>query len=178
MKKIVNLTAAFALLLLVGCGGKNASSDRSAPNEPAAVEEQQGPMADNDWSYEKTVTLDGNEYQISLDRSADETLPRVRDEFGQEYYDNSVALTILRNGEDFYAKTFTKDVFLDFLSEADKKGTTLQGMAFDKEDAEGLHFGAQIGVPGGEGGSAFIVTITKGGSMSITEGNMLDSVGE
>lgn len=177
MNKTSCLAAFLCLSLLCGCGGKK--EETSAGAESAQAEAvQKGPFSDNEWTYNKVEKLDGHDYQISISRHADKDLPLIKDELGQDYYDNRVELKILRDGSVFYSKVFTKDTFLDFLSEADRKGSQLQGLAFDKTTPGGLVFGAQIGQPGSDSGPAFVVEVSKEGVMSITKDYNQDTMGE
>ena len=178
MKRNFFLTLSFALIITTySCGG-NKETSTPITQEETKTERQEGPISDREWSYDYTEILDGHQYQISIHRHSNPNLPIIKDELGQEYYDNSIDLTILRDGKKFYSKTFTKDAFWDFLSETDRKNSMLQGLAFDQPNSEGLLFGAQIGLPDGDGGPAFIVTISKKGTMSITKDHNQDTQGE
>ncbi|MBR2863326.1 MAG: DUF4738 domain-containing protein [Bacteroidaceae bacterium] len=177
MKKYYSLAFSFLLLLTLSCGGsKEPEVKNTKPQETTEV--PKGPIADREWSYSYNELLDGHQYKIDIHRYSNPELPLLKDELGQEYYDNSAEVNIQRDGKHFYSKTFTKDAFWNFLSDTDKSGSMLQGIAFDKSDAEGLHFGAQIGLPDGEGGPAFIVTVSKQGIMSIVKDHNQDTQGE
>ncbi len=178
MKRNFFLTLSFALMITTySCGG-NKETLPPTIQEETKEEKPKGPISDREWSYDYTEILDGHQYQISIHRHSNSKLPIIKDELGQEYYDNCAELTILRDGKKFYSKTFTKDAFWDFLSEADRKNSMLQGLAFDQPYSDGLQFGAQIGLPDGEGGPAFIVTISKKGTMSIMKDHNQDTQGE
>lgn len=177
MRKYISPAVALLFALTLSCGGsKEAEVKNTKPQETTEV--AQGPIADREWSYKYNELLDGHQYEIAIRRYSNPELPLIKDELGQEYYDNSVEINIQRDAKPFYSKTFTKDAFWNFLSDTYKTNSILQGIAFDKSDAEGLHFGAQIGLPDGEGGPAFIVTISKQGMMSIVRDHNQDTQGE
>ena len=87
-------------------------------------------------------------------------------------------MKIYRDGSAFISKTFTKEALLDFIPKKDAENMMLQGLAFDKSDGEGLHFGAQLGAPGDDAGPVFTLTIGKDGGISITRAVMQDSGSE
>lgn len=179
MKKTCWMVAALVWPFVVACGGKSEPSQEQADTvaqETPVVSD--APVADADWSSEATEKINGHEYKISVKRSADKELPVVKDELGQAYYDNQVAIRIERDGSVFYSKTFRKEAFLDFLSAADRRGTMLLGIAYDCGDADGLRFGAQLGQPGSESGPIFTLTISTDGTASITKDYTQDTSGK
>lgn len=168
-----------AALALTACGGKQDAKNETP--ETVAAEQTAGPHADNDLNREYVATLGGHRFEINIKRTADETLPTVTDELGGTFYDNRVEITATRDGEELFAKQFTKSDFADFAPAADSKGCVLLGMAFDQENSSAatLRFGAQIGQPGIEEGPAFIVEIpTGGGACSIVRDMRQDTTGE
>ena len=116
-----------------------------------------------------------------MERRADTSLPVVTDELGNRFYDNRVEVSILRDGQSFLQRSYTKDAFSDFLSASDKQGTVLLGMAFDadRSDSRAIRLGAQIGQVGVEEGPAFIVEIPlSGAASSIVRDSNQDTTGD
>ena len=137
-----------------------------------------GIIEDTPWHDENSVTWNGHTYQYTLDRAADKSLPTVKNELGQPYYDNSITLNVKRDGEVFFARKFTKEAFADFLSDDYKANASLLGLAFDRAADDGLHFGAMVGYAGTEeGGMLFTVVLTADGSVSIIRGEQPDAPG-
>lgn len=173
------IVAALVLALFTGCGGKSEPAPEQADSTAQVAQTvSDAPVADPDWSSEATEEIDGHEYKISVKRSADKDLPTLKGELGQPYYDNQVTIRIERDGSIFYSKTFRKEAFLDFLSEADRRNDMLLGIAYDCADEKGLRFGAQLGLPGSESGPIFTLTITTDGTASITKDYTQDTSGE
>lgn len=176
MKKIsLYILLASSLCLMASCGSKKADNEASqadsiSTSKPAAI------ASDPQWNNQKSVKWNGHDYQITLKRTPAHDLPVVTDELGQRYYDNRVEVTITRDGAPFYNKKFTKEAFIDFISDKDIETGILQGIAFDDVDNKenGLRFGAQVGVPG-EDGIPFVIIINSEGMASITKDNVLDT---
>ena len=124
------------------------------------------------------MAWNGHTYQYTLDRAADKSLPTVKNELGQPYYDNSITLSVKRDGEVFFARKFTKEAFANFLSDDYKTNASLLGLAFDRAADDGLHFGAMVGYAGTEeGGMLFTVVLAADGSVSIIRGEQPDAPG-
>lgn len=164
--------------LIVSCGNKNKDNEAeqtntTTANKPAAI------VSDPKWNNQKGVKWNGHNYQITIERTPAKDLAIVTDELGQRYYDNRVEITIQRDGAPFYNKKFTKEAFIDFISDQDIETGILQGIAFDDVDKKenGLRFGAQVGVPG-EDGIPFVIIINADGMASITKDNVLDTSGQ
>lgn len=180
MKKTPLIIAFSSLALLTACGGRTESAQTDADSAVQTALADGPRSADGDLQRESSATLGGHQYTISIHRYADKSLSTVKDELGQEFYDNSVEIKIQRDGSNFYSKTFTKEAFLNHLSASDRTSTILLGMAFDAERSEAntLCFGAQIGQPGIESGPAFTVLIpTNGSAVSILRDTVQDTSG-
>lgn len=164
--------------LMASCSSQNKDketelTDSTTVSKPSTI------LSDPQWTNQKDVEWNGHNYQITLKRTPAKDLPVVTDELGQRYYDNRVEVTIKRDGNTFYNKKFTKEAFIDFISDHDIETGVLQGIAFDDVDKKenGLRFGAQVGVPG-EDGIPFVILISADGIASITKDNVLDTSGQ
>lgn len=139
-------------------------SDAEAQNVDSTqtVNNNNAPYAEPTQSNAYTTKLAGKQFEITISRVADKTLPIVKDDLGKEFYDNRVDVVIKCNGQEFYKNSFTKDAFSEFLTTAaDRQGTVLLGMAYDsaKSDGHAIRLGAQIGQVGIEEGPAFSIEI-------------------
>lgn len=178
MKKNYWLGTLLLLPMAVACGNKqdgNASGSDTLAQQTAS--QAAGPVADETSTQEFTAKIGKHDYHIELKQYADKTLPVVQDEFGGQSYDNSIEMTIKRDGSIFKSKKITKEAFQDFLSETDRKISILQGMTFVKADAQGLHFAAQVGERDTDGASAFKVMVNTNGTIDITRDYNQDTTG-
>lgn len=125
--------AAACLACLTACGGKNNDVPTDAADSTTVEATKVGGIVeDTPWHDENTVAWNGHTYQYTLDRAADKSLPTVKNELGQPYYDNSITLSVKRDGEVFFARKFTKEAFANFLSDDYKTNASLLGLAFDR----------------------------------------------
>lgn len=160
MKKSVIAIVALSSLALAGCGS---SEKKEAKEERVDSVAKAAPMeAERKLERSYTAKYGEHTYSISIKRYPNHELPIVKDQLDQEFYDNSVEIVILRDGKSFFEKNFSKEAFLDYLSEADRAGSILLGMAFDEEKSNGskICIAAQIGQPGSGEGPAFTVEVS------------------
>lgn len=174
----------FALLIvasLTACGGNKTDGNTSDTDTTQTAVNSNTPYAEPSQSNTYTASLAGSNFEITIKREADKSLPVVTDDLGKEFYDNRVEVTITKGGEEFFKKTYTKEAFTSFLtSDSENQGTVLLGMAYDSEKSDGhaIRLGAQIGQVGIEEGPAFTIEIPLDGSASsIVRDNNQDTTG-
>jgi hypothetical protein len=168
MKKIVIAVAAAAGMTLMSCGSEKASTPQADSVKTVAT---QGPQpADNELSRDYRSTIEGHNYVISIHRTPDSSLPTVKDELDQEFYDNRVVVTITRDGDSIFHQALTKEDFLDYLSADERRGSILLGMVYDEEKSSRLHhcLAAQVGQPGTGEGPAFTIEIPLAGGSTFS----------
>lgn len=183
MKKIVVASVALLLMAaLVSCSDKKSDANAPSTDSLTTNNSSNAPYAEPNQSNAYTAKLGGKDFEISIVRQSDKSLPLVTDDLGKEFYDNRVDVVIKCNGQEFYKHSFTKEAFADFLTTtADRQGTVLLGMAYDsaKSDAHTIRLGAQVGQVGIEEGPAFSIEIPlDGGAMSIVRDNNQDTTGD
>lgn len=173
---------AFALAALgnTSCSGNNADRTSTTADSTAQVSTDE-PYADATVTRTDTMRISGRTYEITITREADKNGEVVSDELSNKFYDNSVRVRITADGEEQYDETYNKKSFDSQLSESEKQGSVLLGMAFDAEhsDSHAIYLGAQVGQPGIGEGPAFLVEIPlNGGSASITRDRNQDTSGD
>lgn len=150
-------------IVLFGLGRMRLIGKKEAKEERVDSVAKTAPMeAERKLERSYTAKYGEHTYSISIKRYPNHELPIVKDQLDQEFYDNSVEIVILRDGKSFFEKNFSKEAFLDYLSEADRAGSILLGMAFDEEKSNGskICIAAQIGQPGSGEGPAFTVEVS------------------
>ena len=165
------------ILLATAAIGLSACHEKAPKNEeqptfqnvtttPNGPEHSASPM-----QYADTMQLGDRRYIVSLRRYEDSSLPIVRDEMGTDFYDNRVEITIRKDGQEIFSRTFSKEDFAEKASETDRRMGVFLGMSIDQEHstASTIRLGAQVGQPGLEGeGSIFSLYInTSNGALSI-----------
>ena len=98
------------LVVLAGCKEKKQSQDIIAPR--LEVKKPSAPIRMQTYSDQRSVQWLGKEYKIEVKRTPDDSLRLVKDETGQQFVDNRIALIVRRtDGSIAIQKTFTKAAF-------------------------------------------------------------------
>lgn len=177
MKEKYGWVAFLVLGMAAACtGGEQPEKNESVDSVQLAAKTE--PMADSEQTAMVKVKLGGSDYEVSLHRFPDRKLPLVIDELEQQFYDNSVQVTVRRDGEAFFDRTFSKEAFAQFLSETDYKGGMLLGMNCDTArcDRSTLCFTAQVG-QAGEGPAFLVLVPTNGGEVKVSRDNLQEEIG-
>lgn len=121
--------------------------------------------------------FDGKHYVISVHRAPSDSLPQVKDSYGDPYMDNEVTISVTADGNVVTKRTFTKNDFSG-AAKADLSKLVLGGMTFSSINGTGIHFNAQINSPGSvEGGNNFILTLPlNGGAVQIVADESADDM--
>lgn len=91
--------------------------------------------------------IGGGKYSYSTVRTADESLPKVKNH-DFEYFDNVIHLTVKRaDGSTFFDQRFTKQSFKDILPTQFKESGVLLGMNFEEVSGNVLKFVVSVGSP-------------------------------
>lgn len=166
----------FILLLtalsLSACDSKD-KNEKDSDNQSLAAKQMSNEPSPSSSPLERadTIRRGSSTYIISVARQTDKEVATVKDEFGTEFYDNRVTISIQKDGNALVSRSFRKSDFEAYLPSKDKQHSVFQGMAFIPEtsSANTFHFGAQVGVPGLDGeGPAFTVVLDTNGGLSIT----------
>lgn len=158
------LPIALATLALSACGGKTSTPDIATDTTEVALAVEQGPGHDDERRLTDDAEFSGHKYAIEVRCAPDDSLPTIKDRFGDPYLDNRVWIKVMRDGSLLTQRSVTKAQLLPHLEGADASQLILGGVAFSAVDAHGLHFGAQLNGPGDEeGGLAFKLTLPLSG---------------
>lgn len=165
------------MLAIASCKEKEAQQDIIVP--PPVKEAKKGPQEMSQTKQRHEVDWQGAQYVVSIERSADTSLPLVSDESGQEYYDNTIHLRIQReDGSDFVNRTFKKSDFVSYVrgSGMEKTGALL-GIVYDKIENGRLVFATSIGSPDFRSDEfvPMVMTLDRNGNFSVTLDTQLDS---
>ena len=177
-KKYLVLATAMCTILLTACKEKKNTDTIIAPKPVKAV--QRGPMDMQETKQEWDADWADKQYKILIVRTPDSGLPLAQDEAGQKYHDNTISVRILRaDGSEFFAKTFTKTDFNQYLDDNTKKNGALLGIVFDKLENDHLRFAASVGSPDvlSDQYMPMVLTISRMGAVSIVKDNTLDAGG-
>lgn len=158
------LPIALLTLALSACGGKSSSPETAVDTTEVPLAVEQGPGHDDKRQSTANAEFSGHQYAIEVSCAPDDSLPAVKDRFGDPYLDNRVWIKVMRDGSLLTQRSVVKAQLAAHLEGADAKKLILGGVAFSAVDASGLHFGAQLNGPGDEeGGLAFKLTLPLSG---------------
>jgi len=177
MKRFVKIVFFSALAIVVAsCGEKKKHDDIIAPK--AEVPKPQAPIRMQDYNQTTDVKWLNRDYQVVVTRTPDDSLRMVKDETGQKYVDNRIALRIVRaDGSVFFSRSFTKAAFDAFLNDDYRKTGILEGLVFDKVDGNNLCFAASVCLPQTDEYIPMVVTVSNLGDVGIKLDNQMDTNG-
>lgn len=93
------------------------------------------------------IRFGGREYEAHVFRTADETLPVVKNQEGQEFIDNCVRLRVSTGNRIILNRSFTKDDFASLVEDRLLKHSLLEGLVYDTVSTGGLVFAASVSYP-------------------------------
>lgn len=177
MKTYIIAALGLSTLLLGACKEKKQSDDiitKKVTEAPRPKGTQQ--LSPYDWSNH--VEWLGATYTLTIKRTPDETMAKVKDEQGTEYFDNKISLTVTRSdGSTFFERTFHKSDFADFTNNAYGRNGALLGLAFDRAEGDKLVFGASVGSPDAMSDEyiPLVVELSKSGNVVIKNDTQMDT---
>lgn len=176
-KALTTLLAGIAVCIMAGCGGKktndNIITEKMEKAKPAA------PIRMQEYEQTKDIEWLGKSYRCEIQRIPDDSLALVKDETGQEFVDNRITLTILRNdGSVFFSKSFTKTNFDTNLDDDYRKTGILEGLVFDRVDGSTLVFAASVSHPQTDEYIPLVMRVSRMGDMSIARDTQMDTNAE
>lgn len=168
MKPIIYTFVLSSCLLWASCGSKQEETHSNKvlySMEETASDGLQRMLSSR---AEQRVEWKGQHYQVMINRTADDSLPKVKDEGGDQFVDNTITLSIKReNGASFFDKTFTKQSFASVLEEKFLSHAILEGMVFDRANESGLVFAASVSYPQSDLFVPIVITIASNGTMTL-----------
>ncbi len=175
VKQILFLAIVISLIF-TACGKKKQQEDIIAPkpveNVPSTPQKMQN------YDYNETVDWLEKQYDVTINRRADESLPIIEDTDGKQYYDNKITVKITRpDGTTFFNKTFSKSDFSSYVSSDYMKQSALLGIVFDEVSGDNLIFAASVGSPDvlSDEYVPLMLTISRMGNITIKKDTRLDT---
>ena len=102
----------------------------------------------------------------------------VKDETGQKFVDNVFSVAVSRqDGSVFFKRTFTKDYFLQNITEEYRKNGILEGIVFDKADGDYLVFAASVGLPQTDEYIPLVLKLSRMGDLTVRQDTQMDTNG-
>ena len=175
MRKILPLLfMAFLAGAVLSCSSKKKRDDSITTKYEKP--EIQGPIRTDD--YKDTVAFKwlDRDYVCSIERMADDSLPKVKDENGQLFVDNRVRVVISRaDGSKFFNREFTKATFNSYIDDDFRKTGILEGFVFDKVEPNEVRFACSVSRPQSDEYIPLILAVTRMGDISIIRDTRMDA---
>ena len=159
-----------AVALLASCRDKKQQDDAwVAPQHETVVRQ----MAD--YHLEDSVASGGHRYRFEITRLASDSLPKVRDDMDDLFADNTIRLTLSRDGSPYFDKTFTKATFASSIDATFYRNAILDGIRFLRaEPGRGLTFSFSVSYPESDMSVPFMLTVSDQGTFSFVKDDTLD----
>lgn len=137
------------------------------------------PIRMQEYNQTTETKLVGSELTCFIHRAPDDSLSKVKDETGQEYFDNTIELKITRgNGSIFFQKIFTKASFDSLLDNDYRTTGILEGLVFDKAEGGMLRFAASVSHPNTDEYIPILIKIDRNGNMAMERDVNLDTTSD
>lgn len=174
---IIALATALAAMTVTGCKEKKDNGD--IITQKVVKKKTTSPISMQRYSQKKDIEWAGTTLTFEITREPDESLPKVKDESGQQHVDNRITLKIRRaDGTTFVEKTFTKASFDAYIDNDYRKNGVLEGIVFDKVDGNSLRLAASVSHPQTDEYIPMVVILSPTGGMTIARDTQLDTSGE
>ncbi len=168
IKTLMLLT--LAALLSAACNNKKTEKDSWVAPKHESVTRQMPDLQLTD-----SVRAAGCLYVYDICRVACDSLPMVKDDMDDYYRDNTIRVTLHRDGAVYFDKTFTKATFASSISKDFYENAILDGIRFLRvEVGQGLVFSFAVSYPESDMSVPFLMTITDTGSYSFVKDENLD----
>ncbi|MBQ7634218.1 MAG: DUF4738 domain-containing protein [Bacteroidaceae bacterium] len=154
---------------VASCGSKDKQETDEARAPKAEVfDNAKGPQQE-DMTNTYDLKVGGKAYQVTVHRVSDTEKPALKDDFGDEFFDNRISVTIQRDEETIVQRDFSLESFESYIPAKHKGKVVLQGMAPDegRSTQQGIVFGVSVGMPGSDEGEVLLALTLVPGSDKI-----------
>lgn len=173
MKNIVYLLAYASVIFLSACSSKSKDGNDMQVLMKDSTE-LAGPQRMQVSDVKATFTYKGKDYQSSVVRKPDESLPVVTNEQGEKFVDNRITLRITSGGKTVVDKVFSKESFASLIDARFMKYATLEGLVFDQTTPQGMIYAASVCYPQSDLYVPVKLTITADGKISMAKEDLME----
>ncbi len=165
------LVAACVVLVMFGC--KKGKEEATPVVYPDVVLED-GVYTLPNYHVSGADTVGSDIYTYDIVREPDDSLPMVTNDWGTTK-DNTITLTLTRNGRKYYSQMFTKRMFQSSIDASLYESSILDGIRFLRnEKGQGMVFSLAVSEPNSDMGMAFAVTVADDGNVSFAKEDIMD----
>lgn len=174
MKHPFYLLALGTLLLLAACSSRQKEQEEARLAARADSVAAAGPQCMQVSDVKETFTFRGKEYNSSVVRRPDSTLPLISDEQGAQFVDNRISLRITCENKMVVDRTFTKEDFASLVDARFLKHALLEGLVFDQTTPQGMVYAASVCYPQSDLYIPIRLTITADGYISMAKEELME----
>ena len=169
MKNIVYILVCASVIFFTACSSQDKNKKDGTQVLMQDSTEIAGPQRMQVSDVKTSFTYKGKEYQSSVVRRPDESLPIVKNEQGEKFVDNRITLRITCGGKQVVDKVFTKDNFASLVDAKFMKYSILEGLVYDKTTPQGIIYAASVCYPQSDLYVPIRLTITADGKISMAK---------
>ena len=163
MKNIVYILVCASVIFFTACSSQDKNKTDGTPV-----------LMQDSTDVKTSFTYKGKEYQSSVVRRPDESLPIVKNEQGEKFVDNRITLRITCGGKQVVDKVFTKDNFASLVDAKFMKYSILEGLVYDKTTPQGIIYAASVCYPQSDLYVPIRLTITADGKISMAKEELME----
>jgi hypothetical protein len=172
MKKNIILFA-LPLMMLCGCGTNNSDKDNSVGY--TQTNDQENVLHRLPELYvQDTFRLGGNTYSWVIDRKPCDSLDVVTDEMGNKYVDNLLSVSVKKNSQPLFSRTFKKKDFRHHLDAEFMSQSILDGCRFIEVHEGMVIFSLAVSYPDSDMSRPFKLNIGPDGSHLIVKDDTME----
>lgn len=161
---------AVTTLTLASCDNKDTKKDAWVAPEHEVVTRKMPDLQLTD-----SVSVGSRQYVYDILRTPCDSLQKVKDDMGDLYLDNTIRLTLRRDGATYFDHTFTKATFARDIDKDFYGNAILDGIRFLRaEPGQGLIFSFAVSYPDSDMSVPFLMTIADNGTFTFVKDENLD----
>lgn len=162
----------FCLIACCSCGGNKQEDKTREEKELEYVQREQDERSEiirfADTHFTDSCTYNGHRYSYTIDRQASDSLGIITDADGFRTVNNSISLSVRRDGASIFSHTYTRGAFKIGVSDSDFAHYVLMNMVFDCMTPVGPRFAVTIGVGSADDNYVqFALTVAPDGTTNI-----------
>ena len=151
-----------AALLVAGCGNK-----KEGVSQKEMSEHKSQLRSLPELNLTDSCKASGHLYVYTIDRVSSDSLGVITDEFGDQFANTQLSITVRKDGAQLFHKVFRKENFKQYLTADFLSQSILDGCRFDKVDGGKVIFALAVSYPDSDMSQSFSLTIANDGSYSI-----------
>ena len=162
---------AAVMLLMAGCKGVGTEQCDSKQEE---TKTEGKVVVMPPYNFSEQIQYGNHNIEYRLERVAEDSVLVTDPETEERYADNHYVLTIVKDGDAFFNRKFSKADFRPYLDGGFRKYGLLDGFRFSEVKDGNLLFGVCISYPDSDMSAPFVVTVYKDGKFGIKVDDILD----